>query len=429
MKEIKALKRRLLIGLVSLFVALLAIGVMSGCRYFDPEQDIIESGYIYEVTYDAGEGSFGSAAVEYVRVQEGSLTVEPGYRPAGAGELGIVSVPTRSGYELLGWSLAGEDGGPTYENGEVVLWDFYSDTVHSDITLCAVWERRSTLYISAETESGETAFINFYAERGESYLHLLYDTDSNGQYIFREDYVRDVVREAEIGGEQYTALRFYYDAARTQPIDADSMDEAVYPEDADELTIYADVIEGEYTMVTQEDVDRELLSSGIRWYLVEDIDFGGAEQDALTVFSGSILGNGHKISNLTVRSRIARGNLSSERSIFGAVSGTIENVTFENVELVVYSSYYDDISSPPELNIAYLASSVEEGGAFTGVTITGATVSVVNATGSGSSTHFTHALTEGGDVPLWGMTPESTQDVTGTATVRAVYVDDTYGIL
>ena len=424
MKGIKAQTHRLFIGLAALFAALLGAVLMSGCTSSDPEQNIIQNGYIYEVTYDAGEGSFGSTNQEYVRVQEGSLTVEPGYRPAGAGELGIVSVPTRSGYELLGWSLAGEDGGPTLEDGEAVLWDFYSDTVHSDITLCAVWERRSTLYISAETESGETSFINFFAERGESYLHLLYDTNTDGEYVFREDYVRDVVREAEIGGEAYTALRFYYDEARTQPIDADSMAEAVYPEDTDEFTIYADVIEGGYIIMTQEIVDREMLSAGSFWYLVEDLDFGGAEMEALPLFSGSILGNGHTIANITVRSRVERTNISSERSIFGTVSGTVENVTLENIEFIVYSRYFEDISEPPALNIAYLASSIEEGGAFTGVTITGATVSVINASAAElEAVHFTHTLTEGEEVPLWGVTPETAQGVTGTATVLSIAED------
>lgn len=419
-------RRNLLLVLTTALLAVSMAGVLCACTTIDREQQIIEAGYIHEVTYDANGGSFDSRSnvqYEYVRVRENSLTVEPGYRPAGAGELDIISVPTRSGYDLLGWQqvLFDEEGNETGVSEE--YWDFITDRVTGDIILRADWAQRGELTFNITVDGEVVTFdTTFRVSPGTSYLGNIYDTDETGGYTLREDYVKNNVQTQSADGQTYTLLRFYLDAALTQPL---TVENAVFPEGEERLDLYADYLVGNFTVLSDRNVTG---TSGLRssssWYLVTDLDFSGgdgtpAQWDALSSFSGTIYGNGHSITGIEFRSRVDSRNTDIYRSIFGTMRGRVEDLTLEDISLTVYALWYTS-TNKPDLSIAFLANSFS-GGVFDNVTLTDCTIGVVNATREDEVLGFTFTVV-GNWVEEAG-SEEST--VTGSATFTGEETDDT----
>ena len=77
LKSMRNRRRNLLLFLTATLLAVIMAGVLCACTTVDREQQIIDAGYIHEVTYDANGGTFDSKSnvqYEYVRVQENSLT-------------------------------------------------------------------------------------------------------------------------------------------------------------------------------------------------------------------------------------------------------------------------------------------------------------------------------------------------------------------
>ena len=61
LKMMKRKRRNLLLVLTAGLMAALTAGVLCACAQPDREQQIIEQGYVCEVTYDANGGSFDTA--------------------------------------------------------------------------------------------------------------------------------------------------------------------------------------------------------------------------------------------------------------------------------------------------------------------------------------------------------------------------------
>lgn len=387
LKSMKKKRRNLLLILVTALMAVIAAGVLCACSAANDEDQIIDRGWVHEVVYDANGGSFDPSIptqYNYVRVQENSLTVEPGYTPAGAGALDIISVPTRSGYDLLGWKqvLFDAEGNETGTAEE--YWDFKTDRVTGDITLRAEWAQRGevviNLSIGGELVPLETTYrVSF----GASFLSMLYDPDAYGNSVVREDYVRSRVRTQTIGDQTYTLLSFYLDEEMTEPL---TVENAVYPENGEaQFNLYARYLVGNFTVLSQDTLSSSTrLMSNSNWYLVSDVDFSNrngepAEWDALTSFTGTIYGNGHTITGVDFRTRVRARELTRVRSIFGVMSGTVEDLVFEEVSLTVWSGWFDDTSDPkPEITVAFLAGSFD-GGVFRDVALEGCTIRTINA--------------------------------------------------
>ena len=415
MKYTGSKRRNVILILFALTIAALAAGIFCACSYVDPEQDLIDRGYIHLVTYDAAGGSFDATAAQpveegQVRVMDNSLTVEPGYRHIGAGDKDYLPAPVRAGYDLAGWMLVTTDG----ETETLTPWDFLRDRVTSDITLRANWAKRGTLRICAQI-GGETAeFLSYSVTAGSEILSYLYDTTDAGDYLLREDYVRNNVQKYD--GKSYTLLRYYWDAEHTVPVTEEN---AVYEEGAEERVLYADCLEGEFRIMNRAEVSGgERLAYNSHWYLVEDLDFAGVEiEGTLGSFSGVILGNGHTISNMTFRTRVWRNGTAPTRSIFGEMTGTVQNVTFDNVQLMVYSRYFDSLDTSLAIRVAFLADSFGEEGAFIDTQLKECKISIVNAHPEGKEAKFTYTLGAADDAAhryYWSEDPVAKQSVTGT---------------
>lgn len=426
MKSMRNRRRNLLPVLAATLLAVIMAGVLSACTTVDREQQIIDAGYIHEVTYDANGGTFDSRSdvqYEYVRVQENSLTVEPGYRPAGAGELNIISVPTRTGYDLLGWQqvLFDDEGNETGLSEE--YWDFKADRVTGNITLRADWAQRGELAFNI-TVNGEviTFDTTFRISAGESFLSNLYDADSTGGYTLREDYVKSNVQTQTADSQTYTLLKFYLDAELTQPLTTEN---AVFPDGEERLDLYAEYLVGNFSVLSDRNVaGTRSLRSNSNWYLVTDLDFSGgdgspAQWDALSSFTGTIYGNGHSITGIEFRSLVDSRNHDTYRSIFGTMQGRVEDLTLEDISLVVYARWYDS-TNKPDISIAFLANSFS-GGVFDTVTLTDCTIRVINATREDADRGFTYNSVMGNWVEEAG---SETSTVTGSATFTGEETDD-----
>ncbi len=450
MKSAFLRKRNIILAILMVLAAIFIACGLSACSSGNSEDNVIEEGYVHLVTYDAGwmldednkkiYASFDSRQnnediedpqYSYVRVMNESLTLRPGYVPAGGRESDSIAEPTLTGYRLLGWLLVETDE----EGNETIsaeYWDFNSDVVTEDITLRADWRLNTSVNIVAQVDGQQVTLSNFEVDRGENFIGRIYSAQTDGSYNLRADYIQNTFLYYTSGYDTYTATGFYWLDGEGNRVDLNESN-AVYDSEGETMTLYVDVLAGRYAIVSQRTVSSLRFTAGVNWYLVEDIDLGMTSRDdvddswsALTQFNGSIIGNGHKMSNIWVTSLVARNTQNNiGRAIFGTMYGSVVDVTFENVEFTLYSTYGSNFVMSNQLSTAFLAVSIEEGGRFgqgasgTGVVLENCTLSIVNAEVEGR-TLFTYLVPE---APYyWQGTPDG-QHVTGEVTLNENMID------
>lgn len=232
----------------------------------------------------------------------------------------------RSGYTLGGWYTV-KDGDGNYSQ----KWDFEEDTIGTEgVTLYAGWEKL-----------GNHTYGLYYKEGGKD-VKL-------GEYPAKEgDYFRDSKKLFNRRG--YTIIRYTDENGNTWN------DRFTHPGGATdtEVKVYAEYIEGDYAIVST--AAQLNAASGENIYLLNDIDckngkdFTGFSSKTVTgqnggrtlfAYTHTFLGNGHKISNVTLGYFNARADLMSDDvlgedffavSLFGKLDGAeVKDVTFENV--------------------------------------------------------------------------------------------------
>ena len=222
----------------------------------------------------------------------------------------------KAGYHIEGWyktKTVDSEGNVTYSD----KWDFANDRMTLEgVTLYAKWE------------------INRY------YSYELYYYDKNGQEVFLDSYeckegekFYDLfLNKKTVDG--YTSLG-YLDANgnpwnKTFTHPGGDSDLAV--------KVYLDLIEGEYSLVTNYKEFRNAISRNENIYLMNDIDFDGKEM-CFNSYSGEILGNGHKLMNLTVdydtKKSGLKGELESDGKLDNSVKDTLYIALFFELENVV----------------------------------------------------------------------------------------------
>ena len=438
----KRVMKRVLIA-SAVLTTTLAAGIFTACTGGDPEEKKKQEGYSCTVTYDANGGTFGSNSTRtYALVKENSLTPAPGYVDS---KQASVKVPSRRNYKLVGekaddgdddkneeaiasqsWFVAqtDEDGNIVYtgegETRAPVLvsdtpWNFAKDRVEGDVTLVAMWSEvfRYSIIISEPKEDGTTVekeFRTFEVEPGATIVDKLYKKQDN-QIIRRADYIN-------VKQTGYTLLDFYLDDSYNTLLATDyvhpgrmeTTETVVDPETKEESTVtaytntvkvYAKYLNGKYDFISQSNI--RTLTESSNWYFVEDVDMQGQEFTALTKFTGDIIGNGFTMKNLNVTSlakKAATGKAYREHSIFGQFGGTISDLTFENVTMIVKTEYETDV--PSEQRIDFFAYSFTEKGAISNVTFSDCSVQIQHAACYAEAT---------GANGLWWEAPAATQMV------------------
>jgi hypothetical protein len=140
---------------------------------------------------------------------------------------------------------------------------------------------------------------------------------------------------------------------------------------------------------------------------LEDVDFtGSSDWKAVTNFKGHIIGNGFTISNVTVKSTAKNETSNADKihSIFGKMSGTVENLTLANVTMRVETTAVQALTS--KQIVAFLAAEMTEGSAMTNVTLKDCKILLKNS-GENDVKLFTKETAE--EKALWGTAVAPTQ--------------------
>lgn len=443
----KKLFRRVLIA-TAVMVSALAAGTFTACARGSLEEQKREEGYTYTVTYDANGGTFGSNSTRtYALVKPNSPTPAPGY--VDGKTQASVKVPTRTDYELVGevaddndddkneeallsksWFIAktDENGNVVYEGeGEnrapVLLsekpWDFVKDKVTGDVTLVAQWTQKLNFSlciaeVDAETNQTTLKEIRSYTvKKGDTIVDKLYNK-VNGEIVRRADNIK-------VKQTGYTLLDFYLDENYQTLLDTDYAHPGLRvigtetdPETgvttevkSSTVVIYAKFLKGRFDFITAN--TKKTLTGTSNWYVLEDVDYAGeAAWDAVGEFKGTIYGNGYTLKNVKVQSQAKRTTDYNAHSIFGKVSGLVENITFENATMEVYTQFGAQVLG--DQRTTFLAYEFTEKGSMKGVTLQDCKL-VLKTMKNGEPTLFSAMTGECGG--LWWTAPTAEQaDVT-----------------
>ena len=314
------MKKLKLFGIIA--VLLLAAAVVAGCSNAAAEYK-----NNLRVVYELEGGVYGNS----------TRPVDFYYNYARGGEYSIGDIEkvsnkkvTRTGYFIEGWytQRTETDGVVTYDG----KWDFEKDKV----TFGADGK------VSYSGKTGDENLVRLYAcwATNVSYEYNVGYVDDNGSFV-KLATVETLV-DIPFGEEKSTIEKKELDKGE------ELTDDFVLEQSKEDvsLDIVADYIKGDYRVVREAkditsnaSVDRK---ANRMLYLMNDVDFGGARVDFM-IYNG-IKGNGHKLSNFTIRvtDRKTEGNFDGSENYFVEVSmfgdidgGEITDVTVENVSIGV----------------------------------------------------------------------------------------------
>ncbi len=261
--------------------------------------------------------------------------------------------PAKNGYFLVGWyterTETGKDadGNPIYTYAN--KWDFERDTFEVD---------------PGKTYTAQEPVLTLYAAWAPLFqinFHSLNDGELIGSYTFNPTTAKDILvpQWGENGAMEmyhfptkagYTFESAYYDQAATQLMEGTlahpgSVDEATGTVTAPVMDVYVKLMAGEWFHIYNVEQFKQHASINGSYILHADLDFkcnseNKDERESWPsklmdgTFTGTIIGNGHKICNVELK----QNNISKTNAgLFGMLSGTakLQDVTFENVTFTI----------------------------------------------------------------------------------------------
>ncbi len=373
--------------LILVLTLLLAAVFMTSCGDDgNPYSGYDAEGYNVSVKYDANGGLFTTNTSVVVDTYDATDFPTNGN---GEHELVLVSpdnpikdkenrfTPYKPGYFLVGWYTEREEvkspDGSVTEYRYSGRWDFDNDR----------------FAVSADGKSADTPSLTLYAAWAPQFSYEFYDLDSGahiGSYEFDPVYI-DSIRvpawNTETGKlnlyefpsvDNKTFNAVYLDAEGTQLVTAEriahtgdiNLDNAVAENPV--MNLYVDMLDGAWFNIYKAEhfVDNSILDGN--YNILADLDFTGLFwSNALTYgeFTGTIIGNGHKFSNINVRQTSASR---TNAGVFGTIadSAKIENVEFENVTFNLEVG-----SRMPGASFGLLAGAIADVSSLSGVTVSG----------------------------------------------------------
>ena len=374
-------------------LAVATVGALSSCSQWDtPFEELDESGKNVSVRFDVGDGMFAGATTEVFVIDVFNPT-EFGKNSDGKHEIPLLEPDSklrgdsafevsRTGYFLAGWyterELRTDDAGnPLDDFGQQTAvsgnpqgyvysgkWDFSKDKLKVDpngeyssenyaMTLYAAW----IPYYNFEFYSADSA--EPYASVTAKELKL--PEWSDGALSMKNFPKRD----------KKTLEGVYLDAEYTAAASA-NVTGAVDYEHGISLTptvkVYTTWREGNWYRI--ESVAQFLKCAAMdgSYELMADLDFAGRVWPKAFLqgtYTGSIIGNGYTMSNITVRQTDTQNIYAG---LFGTVAegSTIENVSFENVTFALYGG-----SRMTGAAFGLFAGSIASGARFENVTVSG----------------------------------------------------------
>lgn len=236
---------------------------------------------------------------------------------------------TKAGYHIEGWyqtKTTNDDGTITYSD----KWDFANDKMTIDgVTLYAKWEinRIYTYELYYVDKEGNDVFLDKYeVKEGDKFKDVFLD-------------VKDV--------EGFTSLGYLDEEGN--PWNS----KFAHPGGDQDLAIkvYLNLIEGEYSVVKTRRQFTSAISKNANIYLLNDIDLDGYEL-CFDSYSGTIMGNGYKLSNFEVDYDSTKGGLQEALvdstgvkdhlyvSLFFELEDVvIKDLTFENMLIDINTTF------------------------------------------------------------------------------------------
>lgn len=337
-------------GMILVVMILVAMLLITGCsEEASPYQVNDAEGYSVSVKFDANGGYFGTNT--YVIVDAYNVS-EMKKNSEGNVEIALLSpdnevrgidayTAQNPGYFLAGWYAERTETAEGYTYGK--KWDFQADRLTVN---------------PAEVHSAETPVVTLYAVWVPKFQVEFIDLDSGellSTYEFNPSQAEDILVPAwdeETGAVEmydfpekkgYTFAGAYYDAAGTQAVDTPALvhpgvvNEATGAAENATLQVYVDWTEGEWYRIYTAEQFLENASVSGSYEICADLDFEGMIWPTSLVygnFSGSIIGNGHTLRNITVEQT---NNSKTNAGLFGYLTETaaIQDLTFENVSFTV----------------------------------------------------------------------------------------------
>ncbi len=354
----KRLMKRLMQTLLLVALALL----VSACAKWEPPYaSLDEDGYRVSVRFDANGGMFAGTNNVYVvdvfslenKTPNANGLVELALlEPNDAHRKDTAFEVTKTGYYLAGWYTeralrVSEDGQPLDENGELTAtsgkpqgyvysgrWDFATDRLEVDpngsytseenvLTLYAAWVPYFTFDVY-EVKDGEAPTLI------DSVQTLSLDVPSWNEKTGE----MNMKKFPKLSGKTFEAA--YMDADLQTPIESSLAGGIDYERGiatTSKIAVYTTWMDGTWLRITQAEQIYKHASLSGNYILAADLDFANEIWPmALTKgeFKGTILGNGHTISNVSVK----QGDISQiTGGLFGSLgsAAVLDDVRFENI--------------------------------------------------------------------------------------------------
>ena len=356
----------------------------------DPYAVNNEAGYNVTVRYDANGGTFatntsviddsynlsGMAANANGKVELGLLAPDDARR--GSTE---AFTATKNGYFLAGWYTERTSNG-TDSNGNPLYtysgrWNFEKDMLEVDPN---------------GTYSAETPYVTLYAAWVPLFEIQFYDMASGtllDTYTYNPMNITEIQAPAwntekgtldmyrfPAAPTGYTFDKAYYDANGQEPISETvahkgQLDLTTATATNTSMNVYVQWMEGEWYHIYNAEQLRKNASANGSYVLHADLDFANEtwpSKFAFGTFNGTIIGNGHTISNVTVEQTSKNAE---NGGLFGVLGETarIENVTFTSV---TYNLFTQVNRGTPSYGL--FAGKIQSGASISGVTLTNGTI-------------------------------------------------------
>lgn len=378
---------------------LIAVCFVASCSQWDTPYDTLgEGGYNVSVRFDPNGGSFSGA--ENVNVVDVFNLDNQKTNANGNKVIPLVApddksrptqyVASKQGYTLVGWYTSRElrvdkDGNALDDYGELVSvsgrnqgyvysgkWDFATSTVEVDpnnkyngeesvLTLYAAWAPHFN--------------INFYEDKGNGEYELIGNKISSSLEISTWDGAKMKEKDLpKLDGKTFKEASITSDFATLLSGTVTGHDLGMYDyetgtlKNGNNLNVYIRYNEGRWFKITNATQIRDNSYLDGCYIIENDLDFTGVTWKSLLsndTFKGKIIGNGHKLSNITINQEdvnVMRGGL------FGGIDAVavIENVTFENV---TYNMNKGSLKAGASFGL--LAGVISSGATLTNVEISG----------------------------------------------------------
>ncbi len=374
--------------LISAAVAASVVFTLAACkRRNDPYTKNENDGYSFNVRYDANGGSFTtntSVVADSYRPEDFPSGMLPLVAPENSAVRGDkAQVARNNGYILAGWytertPILDSEGNHLDYNGGVAsesglspaytfsgYWDFENDR----LDLSTVEGNTVTLYAAWVPEF----YFEFYdINSGE---RLGEQIASVGEEITLPSLNRETGRVdsnslPQLIGKTYDVGKIYTDAEGKNAVSgkithSGSINLENATAEGAVMRLYADLLDGEWYWISSADQLISNANPAAHYIIEDDLDFGGKSWPLGGSFSGVIEGNGHKISNITVK----QSGYSNLAGIFKTVTkdAVITNLSFENAVLEISKGYNKENG----LFYGLFAGKIEQGATLSDIGVTG----------------------------------------------------------